>query len=332
MLNPQKQVPSGVTEALRQANSILVASHVYPDGDAIGSQLALGDILSSLGKEIFYYCDEFSPGLFEFLPGSELIRSDFPDISDFDAAVAVDCGDRFRLGHQVDSLLQIHPFLVIDHHAGHKEFGDISWVEAGRSSTAEMVFDLALSLNADISYNAAYNIYTAIVSDTGSFRYESTSAYTFHVAGHLLNRGVVPAEVAGKLFDNYSVSRLRLLEKVLGTLELHAEGQIAFIAATGEMFQASGAKREDTEEFINLPRALRSVKVAAFFKETQDGYIKVSLRAKGECDVSRVASKYGGGGHRNAAGYKTKDKALTVVKEELMQELRRGLKSRWPAD
>jgi phosphoesterase RecJ-like protein len=332
MLNPQKQVPSGVTEALRQANSILVASHVYPDGDAIGSQLALGDILSSLGKEIFYYCDEFSPGLFEFLPGSELIRRDFPDISDFDAAVAVDCGDRFRLGHQVDSLLQIHPFLVIDHHAGHKEFGDISWVEAGRSSTAEMVFDLALSLNADISYNAAYNIYTAIVSDTGSFRYESTSAYTFHVAGHLLNRGVVPAEVAGKLFDNYSVSRLRLLEKVLGTLELHAEGQIAFIAVTGEMFQASGAKREDTEEFINLPRALRSVKVAAFFKETQDGYIKVSLRAKGECDVSRVASKYGGGGHRNAAGYKTKDKALTVVKEELMQELRRGLKSRWPAD
>ena len=332
MLNPQNQVPSGITQALLQAESILVACHVFPDGDAMGSQLALGDILSSLGKKIFYYCEEFNSSMFDFLPGSELIRSDLPEISNFDTAVAVDCGDRFRLGHQVDTLLRIHPFIVIDHHAGHRDFGDRSWVEPGRSSTAEMIFDLALALNADISYNAAYNLYTAIISDSGSFRYESTTAYTFYVAGHLLNRGVVPAEVAGKLFDNYSVSRLRLLEKVLGSLELHAEGQIAFIAATEEMFKASGAKSEDTEEFINLPRALRSVKVAAFFKETEDGYIKVSLRAKGECDVSQVAAKYGGGGHRNAAGYKAADKTLAVMKEELLQELKRRLKSRWPAD
>ena len=332
MLNPQKKVPSRVTKTLREANSILVACHVFPDGDAMGSQLALGDILSSQGKKIFYYCEEFSSSIFEFMPGSELIRSNVPEISNFDAAVAVDCGDRFRLGHQVDKLLQIHPFIVIDHHAGHKYFGDISWVEAGRSSTAEMIFDLALALNADISYNAACNLYTAIVSDSGSFRYESTSAYTFYVAGQLLNRGVVPAEVAGKLFDNYSVSRLRLLEKVLGSLELHAGGQIAIIAATAEMFEATGAKREDTEEFINLPRALRSVKVAVFFKETLDGYIKVSLRAKGECDVSQVAAKYGGGGHRNASGYKADDKSLAVMKEELLQELKRRLKSRWPAD
>ena len=332
MLNPPKQVPRQVTEALRQANNILIASHVFPDGDALGSQLAMGDILSSLGKKVYYYCEEFISTMYEFMPGSELLRSDLPDLSHFDAAVAVDCGDRFRLGHQMDSLLQIHPFIVIDHHAGHKDFGDVSWVEAGRSSTAEMIFDLALALNADISYNAAYCLYTAIVSDSGSFKYESTSAYTFHVAGHLLNRGVVPSEVAGKLFDNYSVNRLRLLEKVLGSLQLHADGQIALIAATNEMFETSGAKREDTEEFINLPRALRSVKVAAFLKETQDGYIKVSLRAKGECDVSQVASKYGGGGHRNAAGYMIKEKPLAVVKEELLQELKRRLKSRWPAE
>ena len=330
MLTPQKQVPREVTETLRQATSVLLASHVYPDADAIGSQLALGDILASLGKKIFYYGEEFSASLFEFMPGSELLRSDLPEISSFDVAVALDCGDRFRLGQQMESLLQIHPFVVIDHHAGHKDFGDIGWVEEGRSSTGEMIFDLALALNADISYNAAFNLYTAIVSDSGSFRYESTSSYTFHVAGHLLNRGVVPAEVAGKLFDNYSVNRLRLLEKVLGTLEIHADGQIAFIAATSEMFEMSGAQREDTEEFINLPRALRSVKVAALFKETPDGYIKVSLRAKGECDVSQVASKYGGGGHRNAAGFKAKDKPLSVVKTELLQDLKRRLKSRWP--
>jgi phosphoesterase RecJ-like protein len=195
-----------------------------------------------------------------------------------------------------------------------------------------MIFDLALALNADISYNAAFCLYTAIVSDSGSFKYESTSAYTFHVASHLLNRGVIPSDVAAKLFDNYSVNRLHLLEKVLGSLELYADGQIAVISATNEMFAASGAKQEDTEEFINLPRALHSVKVAVFFKETPDGYIKVSLRAKGECDVSHVASKYGGGGHRNAAGYRVKDKGLAEVSEELQQELKRRLKPRWSAE
>jgi len=326
MLNPPKQVPDQITETLRQAESILIVCHVFPDADAIGSQLALGNILESLGKKIFYYCEEFVSGMYEFMPGSEQLDNNFPDISQFDAAVAVDCGDRFRLGNEVDTLLQIHPFVVIDHHAGHREFGDIRWVEADRSSTAEMVFDLALALNAEISYDAAYNFYAAIVSDSGSFKYESTSAYTFQVASYLLNLGVIPSEVAGKLFDNYSENRLRLLEKVLGSLELYAEGQIAVITATNEMFEVSGAKREDTEEFINLPRAVRSVKVAAFLKETLDGYIKVSLRAKGECDVSLVALKFGGGGHRNAAGYREKDTTLGEVSNELLQELRLKLK------
>ena len=332
MLSPQKQVPSQVVDALRQADSILVASHVFPDGDALGSQLGLGDVLESLGKKVFYYCEEFVATMYEFMPGSEKVRNELPDLAQFDAVVAVDCGDRFRLGHEMETLLQVHPFVVIDHHAGHRDFGDVSWVEADRSSTAEMIFDLALALNADISYNAAFCLYTAIVSDSGSFKYESTSAYTFHVASHLLNRGVMPSEVAGKLYDNYSVNRLRLLEKVLGSLELFADGQIALISATGEMFKATGARQEDTEEFINLPRALRSVKVAGLLKETPDGFIKVSLRAKGECDVSRVASKFGGGGHRSAAGYRVKDQTMAVIRDELVQELKRRLQSGWPAE
>ena len=332
MLSPAKQVPSQITAALHQADNLLIACHVFPDADALGSQLALGEILESLGKKVFYYSEELVSPMFEFLPGSEKLNTDLPEITTFDAAVAVDCGDRFRLGLEMDTLLQVHPFIVIDHHAGHRDFGDISWVEADRSSTAEMIFDLALALNADISYNAAFCLYTAIVSDSGSFKYESTSAYTFHVASHLLNRGVMPSEVAGKLYDNYSVNRLRLLEKVLGSLELFADGQIALISATGEMFKATGARQEDTEEFINLPRALRSVKVAGLLKETPDGFIKVSLRAKGECDVSRVAAKYGGGGHRNAAGYRVKEKNMTEVRDELVAEIKRRLKSRWPTE
>ena len=327
MQNPRKQVPDQISAAIQQARNVLVATHVFPDADAIGSQLGLGSILESLGKKVFYYCEEFASSMNKFMPGSEKLDNNLPDITQFDAALAVDCGDRFRLGHAVGTLLQINPFIVIDHHAGHREFGDIRWVEAGRSSTAEMIFDLALDLGVEISFNGAYNLYAGIVSDTGSFKYESTSAHTFYVAGQLLNRGVIPSEVAGKLYDNYSVGRLKLLEKVLGSLELFFDGQIATIAATNEMFEASGAQREDTEEFINLPRALHSVKVAVFFKETLDGSIKVSLRAKGECDVSDVAMKYGGGGHTNAAGYSVKDKSLAEVNKELLQELRLRLES-----
>lgn len=326
MLNPPKQVPDQVIETLRQAESVVIVSHIFPDADAIGSQLALGNILETLGKKVFYYCQEFALSLYEFMPGADQLSNELPDISQFDTGVSVDCGDRFRLGDKVDELLKVQPFVVIDHHAGHKEFGDISWVEGGRSSSAEMVYDLAMALGAEISYDAAFCLYTAIVSDTGSFKYESTSAYTFQVAGQLLSLGVKPPEVAGKLYDNFSLNRLRLLEKVLGSLNLYFEDQVAVIQATNEMFEASGAMNEDTEEFINLPRALRSVKVAAFLKETQDGYVKVSLRAKGECDVSLVAMNFGGGGHRNAAGFRIKGKKLEDVRDDLLQEIERSLK------
>jgi len=321
-----KQVPSQIIKALESADNVLIVSHVFPDGDALGSQLALSEIFESLGKNTYCYCQEFAAAMYEFLPGFEKVKNELPEIGRFDAAVAVDCGDRFRLGHAMEEILQIQPFVVIDHHAGHKKFGDIGWVEADRSSTAEMIFDLALALKAEITYNAAYCLYTAIVSDSGSFKYDATSAYTFQVASYLVDRGVKPSEVSGKLFDNYSINRLRLLERVLGSLELYADEQIAMISATNEMFKASNARREDTEEFINLPRALASVKVAAFLKETEDGYIKVSLRAKGECDVAQVALKYGGGGHRNAAGYRIKDRAIAEVRDELLQELKQRLK------
>jgi phosphoesterase RecJ-like protein len=326
VLNQPKKTPDEIVEPLRQAKNILIATHVFPDGDALGSLLALGEILESLDKKVYLYCEESASHLYDFMPGCEKVQNELPTAMSFDAAVAVDCGDRYRLGHAADNFEAIHPFIVIDHHAGHKEFGDISWVEADRSSTGEMIFDLAMALGADISYDAAYCLFTAIVSDSGSFKYESTTAYTFQVAGQLLSKGVEPSDVAGKLFDNYSAKRLHLLEKVLGSLELYDSGTIAMIFATDEMFAETGAKREDTEDFINLPRSLRSVQVVAFFKETQNGYIKVSLRAKGECDVSQLATKFGGGGHRNAAGYRKDDSTIAEVRSELLEELRNGLK------
>jgi phosphoesterase RecJ-like protein len=316
------QPPNEILSTLQEAKRVLVAAHIYPDGDALGSQLALGECLESLGKEVFFYSEEKVGHLYDFLPGCEKLRHAVADISGFDCVVTVDCADAQRLGKLADRLLSAKRLIMIDHHAGHNLFGDLHWVDPGRASTGEMVYDLMVALGAEISCDAAYCLYTAVVSDTGSFRYSSTTADTFRVAAELVNRGVKPSEVAGKLFDNFTINRLRLLKLVLDSLEVHADDRIAFITATREMFDETGTTPADTENFINYPRSLLSVRVAAFIKETRNGVVSVSLRSKGDdCDVAAVAIEFGGGGHRNAAGFKIVDGERTAVSRDLLRKL-----------
>lgn len=310
-----------IIAVLKDKKKILITTHIFPDGDALGSLLALGNILESLGKEVSYYSKDGCSHLYDFLPNCERLQPDLPDLTSIDAVFALDCGDCFRLGHAMETLLQISPFIVIDHHGAHKKFGDISWVDDTRSSTGEMIYELAVALKAEISYAAAYCLYTAIVSDTGSFKYSSTSANTFHVAGELVAKGIKPAEVAGKLFDNYSVSRLRLLQAVLASLELYEENRIGLITVTRSIFAETGTVPEDTEDFISYPRTMISVQVAVFIKEVRDNWISVSLRSKGKRDVSAIARRFGGGGHRNAAGFRLQDTTLDKVREQLLPEL-----------
>lgn len=311
-----------IVAALAKARRILLLTHVHPDPDALGSQLGLGKILAGLGKEVVLYSEEKVSHLYDFLPGSDLLNVGLPELAGFDCAVALDCGDAYRLGEDREALLAIHPFLVLDHHAGHQEFGDLRWVDPTRAATGEMVYDLAVALKATIPTEAAYCLYTAIVADTGSFKYSSTSADTFRVAGELLAYGVKPAEVAGKLFDNFTLNRLQLLKLVLETLTLHDEQKIAMITATHELFARSGADPADTEGFINYPRALSSVKVAVFLKEPEPGLVTVSLRSKGSAhDVAKVAARFGGGGHRNAAGFKMRDTTIDELAPRLLTEL-----------
>jgi phosphoesterase RecJ-like protein len=278
-----------------------------------------------LGKKVFYYSEDGCSHLHDYIPNCQKLQCHLPDITTFDAAIGLDCGDRMRLGREGDLLLKIKPFIVIDHHQGHKQFGDINWVDEARSSTGEMVYELAQALGAQISYDAAFALYAAIVSDTGSFKYSSTSAATFHIAGELVARGVKPAEVAGKIFDNYTANRLRLLQAVLATLEMHADNRIGLITVTRSIFTETGTTKEDTEDFINYPRALISVQVAAFIKETKDNWISVSLRSKGNRDVAKVARLFGGGGHRNAAGYRIGDTTVDKVRDSLLPQLKKLL-------
>nr|MDA8165497.1 DHH family phosphoesterase [Desulfobacteraceae bacterium] len=228
--------PSELVETIGRAGRVLVATHVFPDGDALGSLLALADSLEAMGKTVYRYSEEPVSHLYDFLPGSDRLLTAVPEPAAFDCAVALDCGDRYRLGREMERLLAVRPFLVIDHHAGHTPFGDLAWVDPERAATGEMVYDLIEALGGGVSAEAAYCLYAAIVSDTGSFKYSATTAETFRVARELVERGVKPSEVAGRLYDNYTVARLHLLTAVLDTLELHAGGRIALIKADREMF------------------------------------------------------------------------------------------------
>jgi len=307
-----------IIKAIQKANTILVATHVFPDADALGSQLGLSNILEGMGKTVIRYSEEPVSYLYDFLPDCEKLICELPDLSQIDCVIVLDCGDRLRVGKALEALLTIHPMIVVDHHTGHQEFGDLRWVQSGRASTGDMIYELSKALIAEISLDAAYCLYAAIVADTGSFKYASTTATTFTIAGALVARGVNPEQVATKLFDNFTESRLHLLQTVLSTLELSAEGKLALITATREMFELSGAASDDTESFINYPRALTSVKVAVFLKE-KEGAISVSMRSKGsQYDVSEVARKLGGGGHRNAAGCKFRNgETLAEAREQI---------------
>jgi phosphoesterase RecJ-like protein len=327
-----KVVPEDISRIIRNTDNFVLMTHLHPDGDALGSLFALADILESQGKKVFRYLEDPLSHLYEFLPGCHLGQTDLAALQTFVAgangniaAISLDCGDCDRLGREKRELLNLHPFLVIDHHRGHREFGDYRWLDAHRSSTGEMVYELAMELDVEPSYIAAYNLYVAISTDTGSFRYENTSPRTLQIAAELVKSGVRPEEVAGYVYDNFTLQRLRLMEQVLATLQLFEADQLAFITVTNKMLADCGAMREDAEGFINYPRALRTVKVAVFLKETPEGGVSVSLRAKGGCDVAEVAADFGGGGHRNAAGFRLADQKVSEVQDQVLQALKKAL-------
>ena len=327
-----KTLSENLLQTVRRTGHIVLATHINPDGDALGSLLGLADILAGMGKKVFRYLEEPVSHLYGFLPDSQLVRTDLEDLAGFVReaggdvlVIALDCGDRKRLGKNADELLRIRPFLVIDHHKGNDGFGDLAWIDPRRSSTGEMVFDLAVALGQSVSVKAAEALFAAIVTDTGAFRYDLTSAHTFDVARQLVEAGVKTDLVSRNLYDNYSVARLQLLQMVLATLEVHCAGRVAVISVTREILDRTGCTLEDTENFINLPRSVTSVEVAVFLKEVGEDRVSVSMRAKDTCDVAEVAAQFGGGGHRNAAGFKAAATTLEEVRARLLPVLQREL-------
>ena len=321
------RIPEQFISAIHSAQRVALFTHIHPDGDALGSLLGFSDILKALGKQVFCYLEEPLPSLYEFLPGSESISCSFASLQEFCkdrgdlVGISLDCGDCDRLGSNQDYILTIEPFLVVDHHRTHRDFGALRWVDPERSSTGEMIYELAEMFGVSLNKSVATNLYVAIVTDTGSFRYECTSSHTMRIGAELVDHGVCPDEISEHLHNNSSYARIKLMALVLSSLTMYGDGRIALIRLNPEMLEESGATLEDVEGFVDIPRSIRSTKAAVFLKEGQAGIISVSLRAKGECDVSLVANTFGGGGHRNASGCRFSGKSIQEVERLIIEEL-----------
>ncbi len=288
----------------RPPGEILFLTHVHPDGDAIGSMLGLGLALRDAGHSVTFAGPHAVPELYRFLPGAALIRqwSRAPEASDgsWDLVILADCADTGR----VDGLLEgargpESKVVNIDHHPDNKRYGHVNWVEPAASSTGEMVYDLLIALGFPITPMIAANLYTAIHMDTGSFRYSNTTPKALRAAADLVARGADPAEVASRLYETRAPGSLKLLAELLQQVEASPDGQVAWLCLP------SGSAPEsfiEAEDLVTYPRSLAGVKVSLLLRDVGEGLVKVSLRAKGEVNVAKIAARFGGGGHANAAG------------------------------
>ncbi len=309
-------------QVCRDKGNFLLLSHVSADGDAIGSVLALGLALKRMGKNVVMINPDGVPLIYRFLPGWDKIRSRREELSEEELAaveviITLDTANEERLGDWSWVLDGIPALVVnIDHHLTNSRYGHINWIEKA-SSTGEMVFHLLLELGWEVTADIALSIYTAIVTDTGSFRFDNTSSETHRHVAELLQKGINPAQVTEYIFASRPVEAVRLLGRALETLELSADGKIAWLTVTNSILERTGAARENINGIVNFAREIAGVYVGILFEEAVDNKVKVSLRSDSRVDVSEIAQKFGGGGHSRAAGCRVQG-SLTSVKKAVL--------------
>jgi phosphoesterase RecJ-like protein len=313
-----------ITDVFKKGKRFFVASHVDPDGDALGSLLALGEMLMISGKEVALYNEGPIPESLSSLPGVEKIVRRCNLDSDFDAFVILDCGNIERVGEIHVPLSGLTPLINIDHHENNSRFGDVNLVDADSSSAGEIIYRLMKAAGFPINASVAENIFVAIQTDTGSFRYDNTTTEAFATAGELLQWGVNPWKTARKVMDGSTLDKLRLLVSTLETIELYYGGKVGLVTITKRMLPETDAGLLDSERFVDYPRGIFGVEIAVLIREIKEGFYRLSLRSNDWANVAELASRLGGGGHPRAAAY-TRAGNLGSVKQEFLNEARRIL-------
>ncbi len=312
-----------VVRALENAGHVAIASHVRPDGDAIGSQVALAHGLRNRGKQVTLLNEDGVPENLAFLPGANWVQVSSGEPCRADLVVAVDTAARNRLGERtLASLPQEGPWINLDHHASNPRYGTINYVDPGSPATGEIVAQLFRRAGWTLTREAAVNLFAAISTDTGSFRYPNTSAETFRVAADLVTAGVEVGDLSRRLYDCHPLRRIRLLGELLKVLDLRCDGRLASWTMDQSMTERVDGRPEDSEGLIDVIRSIDTVVAAVFFEELDDGQrIRISARSKSEAvDVGAICAEFGGGGHPLAAGVRVRGR-IAEVRESFLKRI-----------
>jgi phosphoesterase RecJ-like protein len=307
-----------IRDAILARRRFLISSHARPDGDSIGSQLAMAYALEALGKEVRIVNADPAPEHYMDFPGVDRIEiARAVAETDADALIVMESGDLMRTGV---SGLQGRFTINIDHHQGNTHYGALNWVDESAAACGEMVFDLVEALGVPLTIEVATHVYLAILTDTGSFHYSNITPKTFEICRRTVEAGVNPAAMARRVFDQNSFGKLKLIGALLAAMDLLDNGRLAAMYLNDDIMNATGTTYNDTEGLINLPLTAREIQAVVFFKLGADGDIHVSMRSKYDVDVRSVAARHGGGGHKNAAGFKVAGR-LDAVRDGILKEL-----------
>ncbi len=307
---------SEIISKIQKAEKIAIFNHINPDGDAFGSAFGLKLALMSMGKQADVFLREGDENCKEYrlLKGKE---KTYLKIADCDLKIAVDCADLQRLGSLAEVF--VGETVAIDHHVTHKNFADTTIVVAQAPATGEIIFDLVKALGVELSYDIAYNLYMAIVCDTGNFKFSSTTPKTHFVAAELMKTGIDFADMTKQLFDTKTLEYLNMYKKGIERLELYHENKIAVLGFSDADFAEAGISEADADAIVNLPNSISGVDVGVYIRSRGDGF-KVSLRSSGKVNVAEIASDFGGGGHECASGF-SMNLPLDEVKSAVVEKI-----------
>jgi phosphoesterase RecJ-like protein len=307
-----------VLQQIERRDRFVLTSHARPDGDAIGSALACCQVLRAMGKQAEVVLHDGVPRIYRKLPFADQVLQSNRVAGNYEAAIILECDSihRTRLEGLEDRFL-----ISIDHHVSGRPFANVNWIDPHAVATAEMVFRLAREAGANFSPEIATCLYTALMTDTGSFMFQGTNQHTFALARELVLAGADPSYCARNIYFAHSVAKMRLLGEALRSL--HTEAHIGWTWVTQEQMERYEAKEEDCEGLVNYVLSIGEIEVAALFRELPDGRLRVSLRSKGRLDVAKVAERFGGGGHECASGCSL-DGPLNLAVPQVLELLRRG--------